>query len=468
MKKALLLFVISVGTCAPNLWAAKHPVRLEAKADAASCLQCHEDKTKGKVVHAAVETGCLTCHFVRTIGENTNVVLKTPKTITLCAQCHEDKKATTAKGDVHAPVARDCVLCHTPHVSEEKFLLKKQPVGDKTANLCSDCHTQGVDTPEKGSRHAALDMGCSSCHTTHKSGQRGQQEFDFHLSKAVPALCIDCHDVKDEGLGKAHSGQPFAAANCTQCHDPHQSKTPKLLQANVHQAFEGKDSCATCHEAPADGKVKLTQADSRALCATCHDEVVKKIEAAKVQHPGAQGECTACHDPHAGKTARFLKPNGVQPCLTCHSDQQAQFADRKATLHDPVFKQKCSLCHEGHGGNREKLLRADVDQLCISCHGIDAKAVANLEDGTEYTLGKQIVVPKGYVAGAPRIFVARAGAPGHPVPAHPTAGNDPRGNDKKLSCVSCHDPHAGKGKNFLRSADGSQRAMCNECHRSKE
>lgn len=468
MKKALQSFVILVGFFVPNVWAAKHPVPLDPKADTATCVQCHEDKSKGKVVHAAVETGCLTCHFVRTVGENTNVVLRTPKTITLCAQCHEDKKASTAKGHVHPPVARDCVLCHTPHVSEEKFLLKKQPVGDKAANLCSTCHTQGLDTPEKGSRHAALDMGCNSCHTTHKSGERGNQEFDFHLSKAVPALCIECHDVKDQALQKSHNGQPFGTANCTQCHDPHQSKSAKLLQANVHPAFEGKDSCTTCHESPTDGKVKLTQADSRALCATCHEEAVKKIDAAKVQHPGAQGECTACHDPHAGKASRFLKPNAVQPCLTCHSDQQATFADTKSTLHDPVFNQKCSICHEAHGSNNQKLLRADVDQLCMSCHGVDAKAVANLEDGTESVMGKQIVLPKGYVGNTPKIFVTRVGAPGHPVPAHPTSGNDPRGKNKPLTCVSCHDPHGGKAKNMLLSKDGSQRAMCNECHQSKE
>ena len=60
-----------------------------------------------------------------------------------------------------------------------------------------------------GSRHAALDMGCETCHVTHKTGDRGRLEFAFHLTKAAPALCLDCHDPKDAELLKAHQDQPF-------------------------------------------------------------------------------------------------------------------------------------------------------------------------------------------------------------------------------------------------------------------
>ena len=66
----------------------------------------------------------------------------------------------------------------------------------------------------------ALDMGCETCHATHKTGEKGKQEFDYHLTKSTPALCIDCHDVKNAGLQKAHHDQPFATSDCVQCHDP--------------------------------------------------------------------------------------------------------------------------------------------------------------------------------------------------------------------------------------------------------
>ena len=41
-----------------------HPVPLEKNVDSAKCLECHEDKSKGKAVHSAIATGCLSCHEV--------------------------------------------------------------------------------------------------------------------------------------------------------------------------------------------------------------------------------------------------------------------------------------------------------------------------------------------------------------------------------------------------------------------
>ena len=131
---------------------------------------------------------------------------------------------------------------------------------------------------------------------------------------------MECHDTKDAGLQKAHQDQPFATANCLQCHNPHESAKPKLLQTFLHVPFESK-MCESCHLPSADGKVVLTNKDSRALCLTCHEEQGKKIEAAKVHHPGAQGDCVACHNPHGRKSPGFLQPDPVKACLTCHADQ---------------------------------------------------------------------------------------------------------------------------------------------------
>ncbi len=129
----------------------------------------------------------------------------------LCLTCHADHNAADLKGTVHPPAVRDCVKCHDPHQSDNKYQLLKPTSGDKSTNLCLECHTQGVNVPASGSRHAALDMGCDTCHVTHKVGERGKEEFDFHLTKASPALCLDCHDPKDAALIKAHQGQPFGS-----------------------------------------------------------------------------------------------------------------------------------------------------------------------------------------------------------------------------------------------------------------
>jgi predicted CXXCH cytochrome family protein len=459
VQKASILLSLLVFALSPAVFAVKHPVPLEKDTTDAKCVECHEDKTKGKVVHPAVQMGCSSCHFLRSTGDDTRIVLKNARPATLCLTCHSDKQTAGVKAHVHAPARQDCLKCHNPHVSENKSLLLKSDSGDKDSNLCLSCHTQGLNVPEKGSRHAALDMGCETCHVTHKTGERGKQEFDFHLTKATPALCIDCHDPKDAGIAKAHQGQPIAAANCINCHDPHQSSSPKLLQANLHAPFEAA-ACDTCHAAPKDGKVVLTQPDSRALCLTCHEEVGKKMDAAKVAHPGAQGECVACHNPHGGKKPKFV--DTVSACTSCHTNQADALA-KKAVLHDPAFNQSCNVCHTSHGGDRDHLLRAEVDDLCLTCHGPDAKALKGPDGKSESIFAKTIVLPAGYLAKSPHIELTNARL-GHPVPSHPVSGTDPRDKNKKISCISCHDPHAGEAKGMLLSKNGSQSTLCGECH----
>ena len=142
---------------------------LDPKADAGKCIQCHADKTKGAFVHAAMAKGCLSCHEVRVTNDVTRVRLTTTSPLALCLTCHADKNAATIKGSVHSPAVRDCLKCHDPHRSENKNLLVKATAGaTPQQNLCLTCHNTGVDVPAGGSRHAALDKGCETCHVTHK------------------------------------------------------------------------------------------------------------------------------------------------------------------------------------------------------------------------------------------------------------------------------------------------------------
>ncbi|HVN21614.1 MAG TPA: cytochrome c3 family protein, partial [Dongiaceae bacterium] len=278
----LAIIVLAFAIISVPARAALHPVPLDPKTDTATCVQCHEDKIKGKAVHSAIAMGCMSCHEIRVNKDATRVKLITTTTQALCITCHADKNAATIKGKVHPPAVRDCVKCHDPHTSpNENHLLLPTDGATKDNNLCLTCHTTGLDTPKGGSRHAALDMGCGTCHVTHKTGERGKVEFDDHLTKAPPALCLDCHDAKDASLLKAHGSQPFGTANCIQCHDPHQSAKPKLMQAFLHNPFENQ-MCDSCHQPAKDSKVVLTNADTRSLCLTCHDDKGKQIDSAKV------------------------------------------------------------------------------------------------------------------------------------------------------------------------------------------
>jgi predicted CXXCH cytochrome family protein len=443
-----------------------HPVPLDKNTDAAKCLECHSDKAKGKNVHTAISMGCLSCHEIRVNKDITRVKLITTTPSSLCFTCHADKNPADIKGVVHTPARRDCLKCHDPHQADNKFQLLKATSGDAKENICLTCHTIGLNVPEKGSRHAALDMGCETCHVTHKTGERGKQEFDFHLTKATPALCIDCHDPKDAALQKAHQNQPFGTANCVQCHDPHQSNAPKLLAKYTHPPFADKQ-CEVCHAPAKDGKVVLTQPDAKSLCVMCHDEKAKQIESAKVQHPGAAGDCSDCHTPHASKYIALPKTNPVEICLGCHSDI-AELA-KKPVHHQPAFAQGCGTCHQPHGGEREKLLRAQGNALCLECHGPDAAPVEDKAAGVLKIFNGTVRLPDDYYTKNKVPVLPLKYGKGHPVTGHPVSDvTDPTDVTKliqKINCLTCHQPHSSLKPNLIVNDQENNTKFCATCHK---
>ena len=468
MKALRSILVLGLVLGGSLLSAAVHPVPLEKNTDSAKCIVCHEDKAKGKFVHSAIAAGCTSCHEIRVNKDVTRVKLITTTPQALCITCHANMNAADLKGTVHSPAVRDCLKCHSPHASDNKYQLLKPTSGEKAQNLCLTCHTQGTNVPEKGSRHAALDMGCETCHVTHKVGAKGQQEFDYHLTKASPALCLDCHDATSADLIKAHQGQPFGTANCVQCHNPHQSAQPKLMQTFTHAPFEAK-SCDTCHAAPKDGKVVLTQTDVKAVCVTCHSEQAEKIEKAKVQHPGAQGDCSACHNPLAGRTPGFMQPDPVNACLTCHADIAE--VGKKAVHHQPAFQQGCAVCHEPHGGNNAKLLRAQGSALCLECHGPDSKPQLVESEHVLTIFNGQVKLPEDYYKKNRVVIIPVKYGLGHPVMGHPVQDvMDPSDATKvktQINCMTCHQPHASAQPGLLVKDQANNMAFCDTCHKNR-
>jgi predicted CXXCH cytochrome family protein len=468
MLKNSALLLLGLATILPFAIAAKHPVDLEKNVDSSKCLECHKEKSEGKAVHSVIATGCLTCHEVRVSNDITRVKLKTVTPVKLCIQCHSDKDANDIKGRVHLPAVRDCLKCHNPHASDNlDHLLKPVSGSGQDENMCLTCHKIGVGVEKGGSRHAALDKGCDTCHTTHKTGERGKREFDFQLKKDSPALCVNCHDTKDARLIETHQGQPFATADCLTCHDPHQSAQPKLKPMFVHKPFEaGKDACATCHQQPKDGKVVLTAASPKELCISCHSEQAEQIQKAKVQHPGAADNCTGCHDPHAGRTPGFPKPDAVNACLRCHSDQAKQ--GNKSHLHQPAFGQGCPTCHDAHGGENNHLLRAKtVNGVCLECHGPNAKPTPVKDSHIVTIFDGRVKMPEGYFSTVPAIPI-KFGL-GHPIERHPVVDQMDPGDVTKvrfaINCCSCHQPHASAERNLLVKDQANNIKFCAGCHR---
>ena len=179
-------------------------------------------------------------------------------------------------------------------------------------------------------------MGCDTCHTTHKVGEKGKQEFDNHLVKAVPELCIDCHDVKDAALIKAHQGSRSRTATCTQCHDPHQSAAAEADAAlhasavcrqdlrNLPRAREGRQSCPD----------QRRHARRSASPATASRRKRSRRRRCRIRARRANASRATIRTP--ASRPGFLQPDPVSACLACHSDQADQF--KKAHLHQPAFR----------------------------------------------------------------------------------------------------------------------------------
>jgi len=476
LRKAAWWLVVMAALAIPSM-AKRHPVPLDPNTDSAKCIDCHQDKTKGASVHTAIQMGCASCHEVRVVKSRdkkrpdvTRVKLTKATSQAVCLTCHEGMKASAGNSRPHLPVTRNCLSCHDPHVSSVKNQLKKGASGDRNDNLCLACHIQGLNVAPNGSRHAALDMGCDACHVTHKTGVADKRENTYHLTKDVPGLCLDCHDAKDKKLAEAHHNQPFATADCLTCHDAHQSLKPKLAQRFQHAPFES-GACDACHSDAKDGKVVLTQADTRALCVTCHDAQAKQIESAKVQHPGAQGDCTACHSPHASAYDRLMKPDPVTACENCHA-AQAEMHKTKAVLHKAAYRDGCYTCHDAHGGDLPQLLRAQGNKLCLECHS--PKRNPKMEEdekgnrtGLLTIFDGKVRLPAVYFGALPALDLKAGDVMGHPIGNHPVFATVDRSDPQKqrsMGCQSCHQPHAGAANFMLVTDTRSTMPLCVRCH----
>lgn len=466
------ILVLSAGNLVDVL--AQHPevkTGPDGKApDFGSCQDCHAAKSAGPAVHAAVQMGCDSCHAITRFGKQIDVTL-TAEGNDLCYTCHQDKRPQAGQLSLHTPLHKErCLTCHEPHSSPNVNLLR-QPTdkSDAAGNLCLSCHKNIAAQIQKPVKHPAVDAGCGACHATHKSEPSGKPEGIFHLTAPQPDLCLTCHDAAEAGIQKAHRGQPFARSRCSECHNPHGSDRPKLINNFMHAAFEG-DSCSTCHTEPKPGQaaVELVEGARRKLCLECHADVQESLTRAKVKHPALETDsgCVACHSPHAATYPHQLRRGPAKTCMTCHKDV-AEAAVMKAYSHRPVTELGCATCHQPHGGERKRFLRAETNDLCLACHDIRGMEAVQLHERTKEPLplfGGAVSIDPGFLKSVKTIQLDAAREKGHPILArHPVRGDHPL--VKNLTCLTCHQPHAANGsaRLFVKDiADGQE--LCRTCH----
>ena len=225
--------------------------------------------------------------------------------------------SSQASGSQHAPFAnQECYLCHPG--SRTGGLAVRGP------DICFDCHVL-ADYTGPFTHAPLLSDGCVLCHSPHESPER-------HLVRRPERkLCGTCHDVTDVQYTSRHAQIP-AGTRCTHCHDPHGAPTRQLLlpldasrcgschprqvdPATASHAPINAGTCAPCHRTDHQGSPPYLTDLPGALCLQCHDAAGLNGAAYHVPENGAG--CTSCHDPHkpspANRRELGSEPSAVPP-----------------------------------------------------------------------------------------------------------------------------------------------------------
>jgi DmsE family decaheme c-type cytochrome len=252
-----------------------------------------------------------------------------------CVTCHEDQ-VKGFRDNPHTRLALEhggkgvtCESCHGPgkaHVESggdaSKIFRFTTATPKQVAERCLTCHAGAHPNFDRTAHGEAL-VGCTSCHSVHKF------EAQTSLLKAKqPTLCYQCHtDIKAVFEEPFHHRVNEGLIQCTDCHDPHGTFQPNMLQLSATQD---------------------------AICAKCH------IDAAGpwvYEHPPIKTEgCTSCHFPHGSTNPRLLMLSNVNTlCLQCHSPSIQFTAPGIPSFHNQANQyQACTVCHvQIHGSNAD-------------------------------------------------------------------------------------------------------------------
>lgn len=380
----------------------------------ASCITsaCHSTLSAVKLPHAPVKDGdCSPCHVQRQKehpikgGKSFELTAKGGE---VCLSCHE---AFNKKKTVHAPVKdKECVACHQPHGTNDRFLLS---VGEDRTQLCLNCH-DGQPFKQKYMHGPAAVGACNSCHDPHQS------DIKPLMKGAVRDVCLKCHADFAQTLAQATMVHPPVQNDpCTACHNPHGSPVPMFLKDKVPQ-----------------------------LCISCHKNIGSAVSGVKVPHkPVIQdGGCSNCHSAHYSKAKALLSADQMTVCLGCHGRDDLgkpplknikKQIEGKKYVHGPIQKGDCKACHDPHGSNYFRLLRGNypaslyadykegIYEGCLRCHEKNLLKFPETSIYTKFRNGKRNL---HYV---------------HVV------------NRKGRTCRLCHEPHASDGEKLINK-EGSQ------------
>jgi hypothetical protein len=191
VKALVIRFVLAVTTVALGQYAmaAKHPVPLEPKTDSAKCLECHEDKGKGTVVHSAIATGCTSCHNSENNREFGGTGPNGPHGSAnshILERRYDPSQVTPGTFPNGGPGTLIVNLAPTPPL---------EPTVPGPYALCAKCHDLNNivsdNSFKKHGIHINKGFSCSVCHSAHgvpsgTTGIDGKRLVNFDVSVVAP------------------------------------------------------------------------------------------------------------------------------------------------------------------------------------------------------------------------------------------------------------------------------------------
>jgi cytochrome b subunit of formate dehydrogenase len=176
-----------------------------------------------------------------------------------CAKCHATQVASAGR-DVHADTIA-CTSCHGSHAMRPVPDPATHGIAVRIARACSACHVaeaasywkdihgrtatrQAASASPVGPDTAAV---CISCHGEHGIRRAHDRTWRF----AVADACSHCHPAygttyRDSYHGQASKVGSTRAAECADCHTPHNVRPPSDPASSVAPAHE-LQTCRQCH-----------------------------------------------------------------------------------------------------------------------------------------------------------------------------------------------------------------------------
>jgi len=243
------------------------------------------------------------------------------------------------------------------------------------ASACLDCHAPIEEQLAAASGlHGTLEKEvarqCAVCHSDHHG-------TEFALVNRISFLKAGIPDPSefDHGLiGFVMNGRHLEL-ECSECH----ANAEALVLPQGEPRFLGLDrNCATCHEDPHQGRMKLAcaqchgQVDFQQLDSIDHDEQLPLI--------GSHGDI-GCRECHAEGAPRSLESIGAashglaaRECIDCHeSPHEDLFTNGVAELASTSRGAACVACHAAeHESFREDGLTVSAEHHALSGFPLDA------------------------------------------------------------------------------------------------